>query len=104
VDNILVVAGHYCCVGIRALMSFQDEVTSRLTLQLVYLHLLIGKPAMSKAEADFDQQCRHETVRRSLMNLPTYPWIEGRLKNQAISIDDGYYHFVDCTFEKWSLD
>lgn len=34
----------------------------------------------------------------------SYPWIEERLKQDLISVHGGYYDFLNCTFEKWSLD
>ncbi|THG03116.1 hypothetical protein TEA_001292 [Camellia sinensis var. sinensis] len=69
VENILVI-GHSCCGGIRALMSVQDK----------------------------------ESINRSLVNLLTYPWIEERVTKGVLSIHGGYYDFVDCTLEKWTLD
>lgn len=45
-----------------------------------------------------------ESVNRSLLNLLTYPWIEEKVKKGVLSVHGGYYDFVDCTFEKWTLD
>lgn len=45
-----------------------------------------------------------ESINRSLLNLLTYPWIEEKVKNGILSVHGGYYDFVDCTFEKWTLD
>lgn len=39
-----------------------------------------------------------------MLNLLTYPWIEERLSKGLLSIHGGYYDFVECAFEKWSLD
>ncbi|KAL6545813.1 hypothetical protein OROGR_009687 [Orobanche gracilis] len=108
VENILVV-GHSCCGGIKALMSLQDEVTSS---SFIRSWVVVGESARSKTKADasdlsFDQQCRHcekESINRSLFNLLTYPWIEERVRNRTLLIHGGYYDFVDCTFEKWTLD
>lgn len=38
------------------------------------------------------------------MNLRTYPWIEERVKEDKLSIHGGYYDFLNCSFEKWTLD
>ncbi|KAF8411372.1 hypothetical protein HHK36_003921 [Tetracentron sinense] len=108
VENILVI-GHSCCGGIRALMSMQDEVDSST---FIGNWVINGKNAklMTKAAAanlSFDQQCKHcekESVNRSLLNLLTYPWIEERVRKEVLSIHGGYYDFVNCTFEKWTLD
>ncbi|KAK6945800.1 Carbonic anhydrase [Dillenia turbinata] len=107
VENIFVI-GHSCCGGIRALMSMQDEAD----LSFIQSWVIVGRNARlsTKASASslsFDQQCRHcekESINRSLVNLLSYPWIEERVKKGALSIHGGYYDFVDCAFEKWTLD
>ncbi|KAF5202815.1 Ap-1 complex subunit mu-2 [Thalictrum thalictroides] len=93
VENILVI-GHSCCGGIRALMSMQDEEHSS---SFIKPWVLIGKRASlsSKAAAanlSFEQQCRHcekESVNHSLVNLLTYPWVEERkLESKKKNTDD----------------
>ncbi|XP_051147408.1 carbonic anhydrase 2-like [Andrographis paniculata] len=109
VENILVV-GHSCCGGIKALMSMEsDDVTSS---SFIENWVVVGKPARVKTKAatsnlGFDQQCRHcekESINRSLVNLLTYPWIEESVMRGKLSIHGGYYDFIDCSFEKWTLD
>ncbi|XP_028112509.1 beta carbonic anhydrase 5, chloroplastic-like isoform X4 [Camellia sinensis] len=108
VENILVI-GHSCCGGIRALMSMQDDVNSS---SFIRSWVVVGKNARLSTKAvasnlSFDQQCRHcekESINRSLMSLLTYPWIHERVTKGKLSIHGGYYNFVDCTFEKWTLD
>ncbi|XVE66601.1 hypothetical protein DITRI_Ditri08aG0091600 [Diplodiscus trichospermus] len=108
VENILII-GHSCCGGIRALMSMQDEVDpSSFTRSWV----IVGKNAKLSTKAaasnlSFDQQCTHcekESINCSLLNLLTYPWIEEKVKKGVLSLHGGYYDFVDCTFEKWTMD
>ncbi|KAK4491191.1 hypothetical protein RD792_001923 [Penstemon davidsonii] len=109
VENILVV-GHSCCGGIKALMSLQDEDNS--SNSFIKSWVVVGKPARVKTKAsasnlNFDQQCRHcekESINKSLLNLLSYPWIKDRVTKGTLSIHGGYYDFIDCTFEKWSLD
>ncbi|XP_050260193.1 beta carbonic anhydrase 5, chloroplastic isoform X1 [Quercus robur] len=108
VENILVI-GHSRCGGIRALMSMQDEVDSS---SFIRSWVIVGKNARlnTKSAAShlgFDQQCKHcekESVDHSLLNLLTYPWIEQKVAKGELSVHGGYYDFVDCTFEKWTLD
>ncbi|XP_051145761.1 carbonic anhydrase 2-like isoform X2 [Andrographis paniculata] len=109
VENILVI-GHSCCGGIKALMSMEDDdLTSS---SFIENWVVVGKPARVKTKAaalnlGFDQQCRHcekESINRSLVNLLTYPWIEERVMRGKLSIHGGYYDFINCTFEKWTLD
>lgn len=106
VANILVV-GHSRCGGIRALMSMRDEATSGFIGGWVS----IAKSARLSTEAaagnlSFEKQCTHcekESINGSLLNLLTYPWIKKRLKEGTLSLHGGYYDFVDCSFEKWTL-
>ncbi|XP_030542680.1 beta carbonic anhydrase 5, chloroplastic isoform X2 [Rhodamnia argentea] len=107
VENILVI-GHSQCAGIEALMGMQDSNPRNYVERWV----INGKAAKQRIEAtaphlNFDQQCTHcekESVTQSLNNLLTYPWINERVKEGLLSLGGGYYDFVDCTFEKWSLD
>ncbi|XP_034682221.1 beta carbonic anhydrase 5, chloroplastic-like isoform X3 [Vitis riparia] len=107
VENILVI-GHSCCGGIRALMGMEEEVDSSFIKSWV----IVGKNAKLRTKAtasklSFDQQCRNcekESINCSLLNLLTYPWIKERVERGMLSIHGGYYDFVNCTFEKWTLD
>ncbi|KAK9073966.1 hypothetical protein SSX86_006560 [Deinandra increscens subsp. villosa] len=108
VENILV-TGHSCCGGIRALMSMEDEKNSS---SFIKNWVVVGKTAKSTTKATasnlgFDQQCKHcekESINNSLLNLLTYPWVEERVAKGLLSLHGGYYDFVDCTYEKWTLD
>ncbi|MFS7967951.1 putative carbonic anhydrase [Helianthus anomalus] len=108
VENILV-TGHSCCGGIRALMSMEDEENSS---SFIKNWVVVGKAAKSTTKAtasnlSFDQQCKHcekESINNSLLNLLTYPWVEERVAKGLLSLHGGYYNFVDCTYEKWTLD
>ncbi|CAN6686212.1 unnamed protein product [Malus baccata var. baccata] len=108
IENILVV-GHSCCGGIRALMGMDDEVDKSSFIQN---WVVVGKDARSWTKAaasklSFDQQCKHcekESINRSLLNLLTYPWIDEKVKKGVLAVHGGYYDFVECTFEKWTLD
>ncbi|KAI3895911.1 hypothetical protein MKW98_025702 [Papaver atlanticum] len=108
VENLFVV-GHSCCGGIRALMSMQDGAHSSVFIKDWVIN---GKQSRTSTKAvaaglSFEQQCRHcekESVNHSLVNLLSYPWVEERVRNGLLSIHGGYYDFVNCTFEKWTLD
>ncbi|KAG5104521.1 hypothetical protein JHK82_041491 [Glycine max] len=109
VENILVI-GHSCCGGIRALMGMQEDDAERSSF--IKSWVIVGKNARKKAKAaasnfSFDEQCKHcekESINHSLLNLLTYPWIEEKVANGELSIHGGYYDFTDCSFEKWTLD
>ncbi|CAH9081946.1 unnamed protein product [Cuscuta europaea] len=108
VENILVI-GHSCCGGIQTLMSIEDEMDSSS-----FLHnwVIVGKTARSQTKSiasklSFDQQCRHcekESLHLSLQNLLTYPWIKKKMVGGELLVHGGYYDFVNCTFETWTLE
>lgn len=108
VKNILVI-GHSSCAGIETLMRMQDDGDSS---SLTHSWVINAKVAKLRTKAvaphlSFDQQCRHcekESINSSLLNLRTYPWIEDRAKKEMLSLHGGYYDFLRCTFEKWTLD
>ncbi|KAJ7968299.1 Carbonic anhydrase [Quillaja saponaria] len=108
VENVLVI-GHSRCGGIQALMSMPDDENSS---SFIRNWVVIGKNARIRTEAAasnlcFDQQCRHcekESINNSLSNLLTYPWIEEKVAKGELFLHGGYYDFIDCTFEKWTLD
>lgn len=114
VENIFVI-GHSCCGGIRALMSMEDEALIRLQNEgdssFIRNWVVVGKNARSNTKAvaanlSLDHQCKHcekESVNNSLGNLLTYPWVEERFSKGNLSIHGGYYDFVNCSFEKWTL-
>ncbi|KAJ9166479.1 hypothetical protein P3X46_021227 [Hevea brasiliensis] len=107
VENIFVI-GHSNCAGIQALMSMQDEKNHSFVEKWV----ATAKVAKLRTKADasglsFDQQCKHcekESINCSLLNLLTYPWIEEKVRKEMLSVHGGYYDFLNCTFEKWTLD
>ncbi|CAL5073901.1 unnamed protein product [Urochloa decumbens] len=107
VENVLVV-GHSRCGGIQALMSMKDDSTSG---SFIKNWVSIGKSARLSTKAaagnlGFEMQCRHcekESINSSLLNLLTYPWIEKRVNEGTLNLHGGYYNFIDCTFEKWTL-
>uniref|UniRef100_A0A1J3EUW9 Carbonic anhydrase n=1 Tax=Noccaea caerulescens TaxID=107243 RepID=A0A1J3EUW9_NOCCA len=108
VENILVI-GHSRCGGIQALMSMGDEVDSRSFIQN---WVIVGKKAKESTKAvasslHFDHQCQHcekASINHSLEKLLGYPWIEEKVRKGSLSLHGGYYDFVNCTFEKWTVD
>nr|AQQ74312.1 beta-carbonic anhydrase 2a [Neurachne munroi] len=108
VQNVLVV-GHSRCGGIQALMSMKDDSSSG---SFIKKWVSFGKSARLSTKAaagnlSFDMQCTHcekESINSSLLNLLTHPWIEKRVNECTLSLHGGYYNFVDCTFEKWTLE
>lgn len=44
-----------------------------------------------------------ESIKDSVMNLITYPWIRDRVKSGEVKIHGCYYNLSDCSLEKWRL-
>ncbi|CAJ2648911.1 unnamed protein product [Trifolium pratense] len=107
VENILVI-GHSCCGGIRALMGMEDDGnTSFIKSWVTNAKNARVKTKAAASNLDFDGQCSHcekVSINHSLVNLLTYPWIKEKVEKEELSIHGGYYDFVNCSFEKWTLD
>lgn len=109
VEHILVM-GHSCCGGIKALMSMPDDGVTQTAF--IESWIKIGKEARSNVknshgDLPFDQQCtacEKEAVNVSLTNLLTFPFVrEGVLKG-TLALHGGHYNFVDGTFSIWSFN
>ncbi|KAL9680728.1 hypothetical protein QQ045_012507 [Rhodiola kirilowii] len=107
VEHIFVV-GHSCCAGIEALMRMEDGTNpSNFTEKWVATGKVAKIRSVSAAShLPFDRQCKHcekESINHSMQNLTMYPWIAEKVKQERLSIHGGYYDFLSCTFEKWTL-
>nr|AGT17161.1 carbonic anhydrase [Saccharum hybrid cultivar R570] len=98
--QVLVVIGHSCCGGIRALLSLQDGAPDNF--HFVEDWVKIGFPAKMKvkkehASVPFDDQCyilEKEAVNVSLENLKTYPFVKEGLAKGTLKLVGGHYDFV----------
>ncbi|KAJ0254510.1 Beta carbonic anhydrase 6 [Hirschfeldia incana] len=108
VENIIVM-GHSNCGGIAALMNHQHHLEQPSSL--VERWVMNGKAAKLRTQEasshlSFDEQCRNcekESIKDSVMNLITYPWIRDRVKSGEVKIHGCYYNLSDCSIEKWRL-
>ncbi|KAF3339420.1 beta carbonic anhydrase 5 [Carex littledalei] len=106
IRDILVI-GHSKCGGINALMQNDGDYGERIEgwLSVAKSARLTTKAAYGYL--NFDKQCQHcemESVNSSLLNLLTYPWIEKKVNEGKLNLHGGYYNFIDCSFEYWTLD
>ncbi|CAN8253871.1 unnamed protein product, partial [Cochlearia groenlandica] len=109
VENIIVM-GHSNCGGIAALMSHQNHQENHSSL--VERWVMNGKAAklrtqQASSHLSFDEQCRNcekESIKDSVMNLVTYPWIRDKVKRGEVKIHGCYYNLSDCSLEKWRLN
>ncbi|XWS60729.1 hypothetical protein CRYUN_Cryun07bG0060800 [Craigia yunnanensis] len=107
VENILIV-GHSRCGGIERLMSLPDHSH---TYDFIDDWVKIGLPAKKKVleeanDLPFEEQlklCEKESVRNSMANLLTYPYVRNAVANGTMTLRGGYYDFVNGTFEQWKM-
>jgi carbonic anhydrase len=45
-----------------------------------------------------------EVVNLSLINLLSYPYIQKAVASKRLWLMDGYYNFVDGTFNRWEFE
>ncbi|XP_050377041.1 beta carbonic anhydrase 5, chloroplastic-like isoform X4 [Argentina anserina] len=108
VENIFVI-GHSSCAGIETLMTMQDDGDSSSFTHRWVVNAKVAKLRTKAAtlHLSFDQQCRYcekESINHSLLNLLAYPWIADKVRKKLLSIHGGYYDFLNCAFDKWTLD
>ncbi|GKA50173.1 carbonic anhydrase 2-like protein [Tanacetum coccineum] len=71
----------------------------------------ICSTAKSKVQAEFKdlnfaEQCTksEKAVNVSLGNLLSYPFVKAAVMSKTLTLKRGYYDFVKCSFDTWSLD
>ncbi|GKA03257.1 carbonic anhydrase [Tanacetum coccineum] len=94
VEYILVI-GHSCCGGSKGLMSIPDDGTTSSKVQAEFKDLNFAEQCT---------KCEMEAVNVSLGNLLSYPFVKAAVMNKTLSLKGGYYDFVKCNFDTWSLD
>lgn len=106
VDHIIVL-GHWGCGGIEALMKEDPDIARSFPHLTGWMNL--ARPVRAKAqakarreepEADLATQCRCgelESIRWSLNNLETYPWVKDRLAQGRVKLHGWYFHLPSGT-------
>lgn len=91
----IVVLGHADCGGVRALMGGPDPAGNS---DFIDSWMRIAAPARARALAKTggDAQaaqhvCEHETVKVSLDNLMTFPWIRERVETGQLALHGCYF-------------
>ena len=87
----LVVLGHSLCGGIRALMSgpaggHGDFIESWMAIAQTARQRVCDSPEPDEAFDSLCYRCEHESIRVSLSNLMTFPWIASRVKAGELTL------------------
>jgi carbonic anhydrase len=88
----IIVMGHANCGGVRALLGFHEG-------DFIGPWMRIAEPARDKAIAlagdepreVLQRLCEHETLKISLANLRTFPWIREAIRNGSLTVHCWYY-------------
>ncbi len=95
--STIVVLGHSLCGGIRALVTSQnadgsDPITHWMSIaQTARAHVLEGPEAPADLPS-LRSACEHESVRVSVVNLHTFPWIKERVDAGALKLQGMYFN------------
>jgi len=98
VQNVMIL-GHGLCGGIQSLM--EGSHGSR-DYRFIDPWMQIATPAREKVlkehpDADFTEQCRRcesESIKVSMQNLLTFPWIKSRVESGSLAVH-GYYFDIE---------
>ncbi len=101
----IVVLGHSQCGGIRALVKGPETGGE----DFIASWMKIAEPARARvcdapdAPEDFDaicSQCERESIRVSLGNLLTFPWIKSRVEAGALKLAGLHFNVQSAALEK----
>lgn len=91
----IVVLGHADCGGVRALLRGPDATGGS---DFIDSWMSIAAPARERAVAKAggdgaaaQHLCEHETVKVSLENLATFPWVKERVANGKLQLHGCYF-------------
>jgi len=82
----LIVMGHAMCGGIRVLLHGAPDNAADFLLPWMRIAEPAKRRALLRPGADVQSQCEQESVKLSLENLLTFPWIAQRVREQRVRI------------------
>jgi carbonic anhydrase len=95
--STIVVLGHSLCGGIRALMQpggdHSDFIASWMAIAGEARKRVCDAP--DAEGADFDtlcDRCEHESIRISVANLLTFPWIRSRVEERSLTLTGMHFN------------
>jgi carbonic anhydrase len=88
----ILVMGHGLCGGVRALLENNLAEPSDFIAPWIELAATAKARALARTDSS-DQQlcCEQETIRLSMENLSTFPWIESRLAAGALQLSGAHF-------------
>lgn len=110
VEHILIL-GHRACGGVGALVNMTPD-DGKYSTTFIERWVEIGKPARGQVKAaspnadipEVCKTCEKESVKNSLNNLLTYPFVVEAAKEKKVTLHGGYYDFLEGTFDTWDFE
>ncbi len=102
VETILVM-GHARCGGINAFLSGLHDPADQPGFIDRWMSLLnpardeVLQLARDKSKEELQQAVEHTSIRHSLENLMTFPWIRERVADGRLSLRGAYFDIADAT-------
>ncbi len=100
VENI-VVMGHSGCAGVQTLVDGDDQSSIAQQSHFIKKWVSISYEAKAKAKKnyhnpeDVQQCCEKESIKISLANLKTFPWIKESVTKGALKLHGWYFSIED---------
>ncbi len=93
----IIILGHSCCGGIRALMTENDESKNKLEFVNKWLSVLepVRERVLSHFHSTTDKSCiacEMAGILHSMENLMTFPWIAERVKDGELDLHGWYFN------------
>jgi carbonic anhydrase len=100
----IVVMGHAMCGGIKALLDGTPPELSDFVGQWVQIAEPARQRAITAPPEVRHRVCEHESVRLSLANLLTFPWIEAPVSAGALKLFGCYFDIRSGVLERLGED
>jgi carbonic anhydrase len=85
VEN-LIVMGHAMCGGIRVLLHGAPDPAGDFLLPWMRIAEPAKRRVLLRAGVDPQSECEHESIKLSLENLLSFPWIAARVADARLSL------------------
>jgi carbonic anhydrase len=104
--STIMVMGHAQCGGVQALMQGGGGELSDFVMPWMRIAARASARVASCGVAPQDRQaaCERETIKVSLENLLTFPWIAAQVANGTLRLDGAYYGIATGVLEWLGAD
>jgi len=100
----IVVMGHAMCGGIKALLDGTPPEVSDFVGQWVRIAEPARQKAMAVPAGERHDFCEHESVRLSLRNLLTFPWIKSPVEAGKLRLHGAFFGIRSGVLERLGPD